>query len=124
MDLFYKHLVSASFDLATHFDEDMVVIEKFNPEKPVSAIYLDGESKSYFVKRFLIEPTDKKVLFISEAEGSRLEIVTTDALPIVEIKFSKVKDKEIPDQQIKLFEFIFHYYSTMYWIVLIFYICL
>ncbi len=94
------------FELTTHFDEDMVVIEKFNPAKPVSAIYLDGESKTYFVKRFIVEATDKKVLFISEAEGSRLEIVTTEALPVVEVKFSKVKDKEIPDQTIKLSEFI------------------
>ena len=94
------------FDLATHFDEDMVVIEKFNPTRPVSAIYLDGESKTYFVKRFLVEPSDKKVLFISESEGSRLEIVTTDALPVVEVKFSKIKDKELPDQQIKLVDFI------------------
>ncbi len=95
-----------SFDVTNHFDEDMVLIEKFNPEKPVSAIYLDGESKSYFVKRFLIEPTDKKVLFISESDGSRLEIVTTEKVPVVEIKFSKIKDKELPDQQIKLVDFI------------------
>ena len=94
------------FDLATHFDEDMVLIEKFNPAKPVSAVYLDGESKTYFVKRFLVEPMDKKVLFISEAEGSRLEIVTTDTVPVLELKFSKVKDKELPDETINLVDFI------------------
>lgn len=94
------------FDLATHFDEDMVVIEKFNPTKPVTAVYLDGESKTYFVKRFLVEPMDKKVLFISESEGSKLEIATTDAIPVLELKFSKVKDKELPDEKINLVEFI------------------
>jgi len=96
----------SGFDLSTHFDEDMVLIEKWNPNKPVSAIYLDGESKTYFVKRFMIEPTDKKVLFISEAEGSRLEIVTTDAIPRIEVKFSKVKDKELPAETIDLSKFI------------------
>lgn len=100
---FYK---LTGFDLATHFDEDMVLIEKFNPTKCVSAVYLDGESKTYFVKRFLVEPMDKKVLFISEAEGSRLEIVTTDTVPVLELKFSKVKDKELPDETINLVEFI------------------
>ncbi len=94
------------FDLATHFDEDMIIIEKFNLAKPVSAVYLDGESKTHFVKRFLVEPSDKKVLFISEAEGSRLEIVTTDAIPVLELKFSKVKDKEMPDEMVNLVDFI------------------
>ncbi len=95
-----------SFDLSTHFDEDMILIEKYNPNKAVSAIYMDGESKTYFVKRFMIESTDKKVLFISETPGSFVEIVTTDALPVVEVKYSKVKDKEVPSEQIKLTEFI------------------
>ncbi len=94
------------FDLATHFDEDMVLIEKWRPNKPLTAIYLDGESKTYFVKRFLVESADKKVLFISETEGSRLELATTEANPVVELKFSKVKDKELPNEQINLVDFI------------------
>lgn len=94
------------FDLSTHFDEDMVLIEKYNPNKVVSAIYFEGESKTYFVKRFMIEPTDKKVLFISESQGSRIEIVTTEKLPVVEVKYSKVKDKEVPNEKIDLTQFI------------------
>ncbi|MBN8702912.1 MAG: DNA gyrase/topoisomerase IV subunit A [Bacteroidetes bacterium] len=94
------------FDLSTHFDDDIVLIEKFYPKQPVTAIYFDGEAKTYFVKRFLIEPTDKKVLFISEAEGSYLEIATTHIAPTVEVKFAKVKDKEIPSEKIVLSEFI------------------
>ncbi len=94
------------FDLSTHFDEDMILIEKFNSNKAVAAIYLEGDSKTYFVKRFMVEQTDKKVLFITESQGSRIEIVTTEALPVVEVKFSKVKDKELPDQKIDLNEFI------------------
>ncbi|MFY9310755.1 MAG: DNA gyrase/topoisomerase IV subunit A [Bacteroidia bacterium] len=100
------HYKLTGFDLATHFDQDMVLIEKWNPNKAVSAIYLDGESKTYFVKRFLVESSDKKVLFISEAEGSRLELATTDAAPVVELKFTKVKDKELPNEQINLVDFI------------------
>jgi topoisomerase-4 subunit A len=95
-----------SFDLATHFDQDMVMIEKWNPNKALSAIYLDGETKTFFVKRFLVESSDKKVLFISESEGSRLELVTAESTPIVELKFSKVKDKELPNEQINLVDFI------------------
>ncbi len=100
------HYKLSSFDVSNHFDTDMILIEKFKPKNPISAIYLDGESKTYFVKRFMIEATDKKVLFISEAEGSRIEIVSTEELPVVVVKYSKVKDKEVPSERIDLTQFI------------------
>jgi len=100
------HYKLTGFDLSTHFEENLVVIEKFDPAKPLSAIYLDGETKTYFVKRFIVEPTDKKVLFISESEGSVLEIATTQIIPVVEVTFGKVKDKETPPQNVNLAEFI------------------
>lgn len=92
-----------NFDVTNHFDEDIILIEKFNAEKPLSAIYYDGESKTYFVKRFIVEQTDKKVLFISEANGSRLEIISSDQLPVVQVIY---KDKNKRAQKIKLAEFI------------------
>ena len=42
-------------DLAMHFENDMIVLEKWNPKKPVSVIYFDGNKEKYYVKRFLIE---------------------------------------------------------------------
>ena len=100
------HYRLINFDLSNHFDEDMILIEKFNPEKPVAAVYFDAEKKEYYVKRFLVEVTDKKTLFISEFEGSRLEMATTCIQPQIEIKFQKKKNNEIPDQQLDLKEFI------------------
>ena len=49
-------------DLAMHFDDDMIVLEKWKPNKPISAIYFDGEKERYYVKRFLIEVTEKEEL--------------------------------------------------------------
>jgi len=95
-----------SFELANHFDEDMIIIEKFNPEKPISAIYFDGEKKELFVKRFLAELTDKKTLFISEFEGSYLEMATTQKTPIVDINFAKVKGTEPTPETVALNDFI------------------
>jgi topoisomerase-4 subunit A len=100
------HYRLINFDLSNHFDEDMILIEKFNPEKPVAAVYFDAEKKEYYVKRFLVEVTDKKTLFICEFEGSRLEMATTCLQPQIEIKFQKKKNNEIPDQQLDLKEFI------------------
>lgn len=93
------------YDISTHFDENMVHIEKFNPKKIVTAVYYDGEKKEYFVKRFYPEITDKKVNFISEAPGSYLEIVSTDMYPMLELKFAKTKDKELLPEKINVHEF-------------------
>ena len=42
-------------EITTHFSDDMIVLEKWIPKKPISAIYFDGAKEKYFVKRFLIE---------------------------------------------------------------------
>ncbi len=72
-----------------HFDSDMIVLEKWKANKPISAIYFDGAKERYYVKRFLIETTDKEEVFISDAEKSKLEIIATDYRPMAEVIFSK-----------------------------------
>ncbi|KAF5054262.1 DNA topoisomerase 4 subunit A [anaerobic digester metagenome] len=67
-----------NFDLANHFDEDLLIIEKFNPEKPVSVVYFNGEKQFYYLKRFLVEPSDKKTDFLGEEPETKLISVSTD----------------------------------------------
>jgi topoisomerase-4 subunit A len=58
----------SGYELTTRFEpEKTLLVEKFNPKHAVSAIYVDGESKQYMVKRFMIETTtqDKEFGFIS-----------------------------------------------------------
>ncbi|MDI5894505.1 DNA gyrase/topoisomerase IV subunit A [Flavobacterium algoritolerans] len=78
-------------ELSTHFDEDMVVLEKWIPKKPISAIYYDGEKERYYIKRFLVETENKEESFITEHSNSQLEIVSTDYRPVAELIFTKVK---------------------------------
>src|SRR6056297_3595349 len=80
--------------LTSHFDENMIVLEKYNPEKPISAIYWEGEKERFYVKRFLIENENKEENFITEHPKSYLEIVSTDWLPVVEVEFPKPRGKE------------------------------
>jgi topoisomerase-4 subunit A len=87
-------------ELSVHFDEDMIVLEKWIPNKPLSAIYYDGEKERYYIKRFLIENENREDVFISDHPKSVLELVTTDWRPVAEIEFSKVKDKETKPNQI------------------------
>ncbi|WP_338359617.1 DNA gyrase/topoisomerase IV subunit A [Yeosuana marina] len=94
-------------ELTTHFDNDMIVLEKWIPKKPISAIYYDGEKERYYVKRFLIENENKEEIFISEHEKSQLEIVSTDWIPRVEVVFGKERGKDKKDDlEVNLEEFI------------------
>jgi len=94
-----------SFALNIHFAEDMILIEKWNPEKPISAIYWDGEKENYYVKRFLLDDTDKKTLFITDHPKSKLELVLTDWKPVVNIAFDGRANKR-DDEEINIEEFI------------------
>ena len=76
-------------NLNTHFDNDMIILEKWNPNKPISAVYLDGEKQRYYVKRFMIENPNKEEIFITNHPNSQLEIVATDYRPTAEVIFSK-----------------------------------
>ena len=76
-------------NLNTHFDNDMIVLEKWNPNKPISAIYFDGERSRYYIKRFMIEHPDREETFISEHPNSKLQIVALDYRPKAEVIFSK-----------------------------------
>ena len=99
----------SGFDLTTHFDDDLIHIEKWDPERPISAVYYDGEKELHYVKRFVCEvTTDKKVLFISDAEGSELDVVTTAYKPCVTIIYNKLlkATKNLPNKEVKLDEFI------------------
>ena len=94
-------------ELTTRFDEDMIILEKWVPKKPVSAIYWEADKEKFYVKRFLIENEDKEENFIGDNPKSYLEIVSTDYLPVAEVVYSKLRGKDQkPNDLIELEEFI------------------
>ena len=93
-------------ELSTHFDEDMVVLEKWIPKKPISAIYYDGEKERYYIKRFLVETENKEEVFITEHPNSQLEIVATDYRPVAELIFTKVKGVQKENMTVDIESFI------------------
>jgi topoisomerase-4 subunit A len=94
-----------TYDLLNHFDEDIVLIEKFFPNLTLTCVYYDGISKSYFTKRFEPEMTAAKTLLITENEASRIELVTSQVNPVIEVIFQKEKGTEIPQEIIKMVDF-------------------
>ncbi len=92
---FFRH---ASFDLSNHFEENILVIEKYRSGKVYSAVYWDAEQKFYYVKRFIIEESEKPLCFIDEHPESRLISITEVEYPRFEIHFGgkhKNRDNEI-----------------------------
>ena len=95
-------------ELTQRFDVDNIaLIEKFNPGKIVTAIYLDKEKLQFNAKRFKIETTTlhNKFFFIKEGEGNKLIKVTTDEDPVLvmqsgkgsQIRKAKVKLSKVVD---------------------------
>jgi topoisomerase-4 subunit A len=79
-------------ELTQKFDPDKVLqIEKFDPDKIITAVYVDMKNKQYMLKRFKIETTTlkSKFTFIKEGEGNYVEMVTTDAEPVLAMQQGK-----------------------------------
>ena len=76
-------------DLNMHFPEDMIVIEKWIIDKPLSVIYYDGIKDRYFVKRFIAGSQNVDQQFIPSGSKIQLEMISSDWKPVIEISFSK-----------------------------------
>ncbi|WP_425553963.1 DNA gyrase/topoisomerase IV subunit A [Hymenobacter antarcticus] len=92
-----------------HYDvPNIVLLRKHEPEVVLSVVYVDGETKIHYVKRFKIETStmDKRFSFISEAKGSKMLAVTANPEPLVEVKMQKDKKADKETEKIALHEFI------------------
>jgi topoisomerase-4 subunit A len=81
-------------ELTMRFEEEMIVLEKWDPKKPLSAIYWEGEKELFYVKRFLIENPDRDENILTEHPKSYLERIFTDYRPRAEIMFAKKRGLE------------------------------
>jgi topoisomerase-4 subunit A len=91
-----------SFDLTNHFDDKMLLIQKYNPEQVYSVIHYEGKSKNYYVKRFVFEQQviGKQVSFISEENGSKLVLISAATQPVV--KVDQLKGKTLTPETIEI----------------------
>ena len=90
-----------NFDLGNHFDDDLIVIKKYNPQKVVSAVYIDGETQKHYLKRFLIEDSEKKVSMLDEHPESQLISLSLNNSPKIVVVFNKdVNAKNYDNEEI------------------------
>lgn len=92
-------------DLSLHFEDDILLLEKYGESRIFSAVYWDGEQQYYYLKRFAFEESDRLQCFISDSEGSRLVSLTEVEYPRFEIKFGG-KNEGRKEEIIEVAEFI------------------
>lgn len=94
-------------DMLTRFNDDMIVLEKWNPEKPISVVHYVGDKERFYLKRFLIENPNREEVVIDEDSKSYLELVSTDWRPRLEIEFVKPRGKDPkPNLEVNVEDFI------------------
>ena len=93
------HYLISGFELSNKFDDDLIHIEKWHPSRPIASVYWNPSKELYFVKRFLVEVTTKKYMFIDDT--CELILVSVDYQPKVKISFNK-RLKETKDLNDKI----------------------
>jgi topoisomerase-4 subunit A len=87
-----------NFDLSNHFNDGVLLIEKFNPKKVLTAVYFDAEQGYYYVKRFPIEEAlNREVGFIGEFPENRLVSFTWVGHPRLELVFGGKNEGREPE---------------------------
>ena len=81
-------------EISTHFDEGLLWVEKYNPNKPISVIYKDGIKKRFFIKRALPEMSTKRVDFLDIEKKQELKLLSVNYLPQVEVEYTEKGKKE------------------------------
>lgn len=100
------HYYTTNYDLSNRYQGDILKVEKLDSQKTYSAIYFDGESKDFYIKRFSFEPSINVVsLFISDAPGSYFVELSDEQFPQVLIEFGGKHEKR-PAETIDVEQFI------------------
>ncbi len=95
-----------NYDLSSHFEEEPLIIEKYQPGKIVTAIYYDGRLKNHYIKRFEVDETDKIVSFIGEHSENRLLEVSVHPSPVIKIETLTKAKKKKTEEEIVIEDFI------------------
>ncbi len=96
---------TTGFDLEMHYEDNYLIIEKFDPHKIWTAVYWDGEQSFYYIKRFKVEGGSKPVSIIGENSKSKLTMISDEDHPRFQINFGG-DDKWRTAEEIDAFEFI------------------
>ncbi len=83
-----------NFDISNHFSDDKILVKKYEKNLIYTAIYFDSDQGFCYLKRFSVEPSDKKIRFIGEHPDSKLLAVSETPSPIFHIEFGGKSKKK------------------------------
>lgn len=96
-----------NFDLSNRFDDPHLLIEKWDPQRPIACIYYDGERERFFLKRFLLDATAAPQVFFTENHSrSYLEWVSTAAGATATLVYPSIKGTSKKPESIEIDTFI------------------
>ena len=79
---------TTNFDANNHYEDDILRIEKYIPEKVWSAVLYDADNAGYpYVKRFLMDATKRKQNFLGENPSSQLILLTDVPYPRIQVTY-------------------------------------
>ena len=78
---------TTSFDATNHYEADIMIIEKYDSGKTWTAALNDADQGYPYLKRFKLEPTQKKQNFLGENPKSSLILLTDESFPRFEVVF-------------------------------------
>ena len=79
---------TTDFDLNNHYDPDIMLLEKYNPDKVWTAVLYDADQQNYpYLKRFCFEQSTKRQNFLGENKQNVLLLLTSEAYPRINVLF-------------------------------------
>ena len=77
-----------NFDLSNHYEANIRILEKFDPNKIWTAVLYDADQQNFpYIKRFCMEATNRKQNYLGENKNNRLILLTDECYPRLEIIF-------------------------------------
>ena len=77
-----------NFDLSNHYEPNIRILEKFDPNKIWTAVLYDADQQNFpYIKRFCMEATNRKQNYLGENKNNRLILLTDECYPRLEIIF-------------------------------------
>ncbi len=95
---------TTNFDLANHYDDDLVELRKYNPQAILTVLYRSADGYPY-LKRFVPEPADRKTPILDD-DGSSLLSFSFDYYPRLEVVYNPESGKKIASEIIEVEDFI------------------
>jgi len=79
---------TTNFELSNHYNDDVMIVEKYDPEKIWTAALYDADQQNYpYLKRFALEPSPKSQSFIGENPETKIILLTDVYYPRFEVIF-------------------------------------